>query len=273
MIYGLEGFNKGYLKEAIVNYIDFIATSFPKIKERLFYFGFRNEINQDCINALVNNGNFWEEDNKKNSDIAYYEIKNGLDGGTEEREEEIACTIRLRGKGNDLILFREKAFDGLDIETIEDEVIKKEDSIYLHSGLQKTTLQHIIAHELGHVILEDYFEGSNLTPYVLFSEGNKIKYEPASENNKDITRYINNTEESEKDRKALLKLRAANVLAFYSMSKGQGECGLYSKTDLVKSGNLKEWMAETISAHFAGGAMDNYMKTFMKILYKNRCLN
>jgi hypothetical protein len=274
MIFGLEGFKNEALKAATIKYVDSIISFFPKIKERLFYFGFQNEIKDDCINTLVKNGNTWDETKVKNADIAYYDLENGLNGGTENKDNEIACTIRLTGKANDVVVLREKAFQDLGIKTMKDKVLTNKNTNFFHSGLQQTTLEHILAHELGHVILDDYFTSYGINPFLLTREGKKIKYDAKSEANLEALKQINNPVMEEADRKELTKFRAACILAFYSMSKGNNECGLYSKLSLLNKGSLEEWMAETISAYFTGGAMDNYMKTFICLLFqkdKNNC--
>jgi len=274
MIYGLEGFKNDALKVTTINYIASIMAFFPKIKARLFYFGFQNEIKDVDINTLVKNGNTWDETKVENADIAYYDLASGLNGGTANKDQEIACTIRLTGKANDVVVLREKAFQNLGIKTIKDKVLANKEEVFFHSGLQQTTLEHIIAHELGHVILDDYFSSYGVNPFLLTREGKKIKYDAKSEANLEALKLINNPATEEADRKELTKFRAACILAFYSMSKGNNACGLYSKLSLLNKGSLEEWMAETISAHFTGGAMDNYMKTFICLLFheeKNNC--
>ena len=273
MIYGLEGFKNEALKAATIKYIGSITAFFPKIQERLFYFGFQTEISDACINTLVKKGNTWTNANVKNADIVACDLESGLNGGTLNKANEIACTIRLDGKANDVVVLREKAFQDLGIKTLKDEVLSNKTEAFFHSGLQQTTLEHIIAHELGHVILDDYFSSYGVNPFLLTCEGKKIKYDPKGEANLDAIRMINDPATETGDRKELTKFRAACILAFYSMSKGNNACGLYSKLSLLKSGSLEEWMAETISAHFTGGAMDNYMKTFICLLFHEEKTN
>ena len=273
MRYCLEGFKNEALKETTVKYIDSIIAFFPKVKERLFYLGFQNEIRDDCINALIKNGNTWDATKVQNADIAYYDLESGLNGGTANKEQEIACTIRLTGKANDVVVLREKAFQDLRIKTIKDKVLTNKNDSFFHSGLQQTTLEHILAHELGHVILDYYFTSYGVNPFLLTREGKKIKYDAKSAANLETLKRMNDPATEANDRKELTKFRAACILAFYSMSKGNNECGLYSKLSLLEKGSLEEWMAETISAHFTGGAMDNYMKTFICLLFHEEKTN
>jgi hypothetical protein len=261
MIYGLEGFNNDSLKETTISYINSIITFFPKIKDRLSYFGFRNEMKDGSIS------------NNKEVNVAYYEMEAVLEGEKNFKGEDIACTVRREEEGDDVVFLMEKAFQELKVQTINDEVISRVDKHFFHSGLQRTTLMHIIAHELGHVILDDYFETYVLDPFVLTVKDKKVSYDPTSEKNKKVIQCINDPITTAEGKQELVKFRAACILALYSMRDGNGECGRYSMQTLVFNNSIEEWMAETISAHFTGGAMDNYMKTFIKLLFHKEKTN
>ena len=255
MIYGLESFNNDSLKEATIKFIDTVASSFPKIKNRLFYFGFQSEMASRHISE------------NKDINMAHYEIENSLNGENSIKNENvIAYTVRREKEGDDLIVLRDEVFQNLNLSTIKDEAISKNSDYFFHSGLQKTTLEHIIAHELGHVILDDYFETYALEPFVLSVKDRKVSYEPLSEKNKKVIQCINDPDTTNEGRIELLKFRAACILAFYSMMNDSGECGKYSIQSLIINNSIEEWMAESISAYYTGGKMDKYMNCFIKLL-------